>query len=133
MQDSATDRRLRSLCVLFTDVVGSREIYSRLGDADAIETIKRQEGICLMQIVRNKGRFIKTQGDSVMATFEQTESAVQAAFAINRELTRYNRDPMHGQPVQVSIGIHCGKGVSEGVLDRPDRTAAGRAGPYSWR
>ena len=68
--------------VLFTDLVGSTELRSRLGE-DAAETLRRQHDALVTDAVQaNRGIVVKNLGDGFMATFAGAFDAVSSAVAI---------------------------------------------------
>src|SRR6266446_7043208 len=68
--------------VLFTDLVGSTELRSRLGE-DAAEELRRDPDRLIASAVEgNRGRLVKNVGDGVMATFTGASDALAAAVAI---------------------------------------------------
>ena len=94
--------------VLFTDLVGSTELRSRLGE-DAAEQIRRaHDGLIADSITANRGRLVKNLGDGVMATFTGASDAIAAAVAIEQALDRYNRSASGDVPLEVRIGASAG-------------------------
>ncbi|HEY4410719.1 MAG TPA: hypothetical protein VGO87_12620, partial [Acidimicrobiia bacterium] len=83
--------RRSTAIVLFTDVVGSTELRSRLGD-DAAEEIRRSHDRLVAEAIEAKrGRLVKNLGDGLMATFAGASDAVAAAVGIQQALDRHNR------------------------------------------
>ncbi|MFT7649301.1 MAG: class 3 adenylate cyclase/pimeloyl-ACP methyl ester carboxylesterase [Candidatus Poriferisodalaceae bacterium] len=92
----------RSLAaVLFTDIVGSTELATRLGDKDWSERLDRHDTLTARLIERFGGRLIKTTGDGAVAVFEGPASAIACAAAI--------RDGVHDFDLQVRAGLHLGE------------------------
>src|SRR5438067_10492753 len=77
--------------VLFTDLVGSTELRSRLGDEAAEELRRKHDDLVVHAIETNRGRVVKNLGDGVMATFSGASDAMAAAVAIQQSLDRHNR------------------------------------------
>ncbi len=91
---------IRNLTILFTDLKGSTEMYSQIGDAPAFEQVKRHFDL-LIKIVRNfDGGVVKTIGDSVMAVFSNPLDAVKAAYEMQRQVT--------GIGLILKVGINAG-------------------------
>jgi class 3 adenylate cyclase len=62
--------------VLFTDIVGSTEKASRLGDRAWRELLDEHDGRIRKQLERFRGREIGTSGDGFLATFDGPARAV---------------------------------------------------------
>ena len=100
--------------VLFTDLVGSTELRSRLGE-DAAEALRQQHDALVIDAVQaNRGTVVKNLGDGFMATFVGASDAVGAAVAIQQALERHNRSSSSG--LAVRIGISAG----DVVVDKGD-------------
>jgi class 3 adenylate cyclase len=99
--------------VLFTDLVGSTELRTRLGDEAAEEVRRNHDSLVMGAIEAKRGRLVKNLGDGVMATFSGASDAVAAAVAIQQALDRYNRSVRSAVPLEVRIGISAGDVVVE--------------------
>src|SRR5205085_12232398 len=94
--------------VLFTDLVGSTELRSRLGE-DAAEDLRRDHDRLITSAVEaNRGRLVKNLGDGMMATFTGASDAIAAAVAIQQALDRHNRSGASDAPLEVRIGVSAG-------------------------
>jgi class 3 adenylate cyclase len=94
--------------VLFTDLVGSTVLRSRLGE-DAAEAVRRQhDGLVTGAIEAHRGRLVKHLGDGVMATFAGASDALAAAVAIQQALDRQNRSDAGAAALEVRIGVSAG-------------------------
>jgi class 3 adenylate cyclase/tetratricopeptide (TPR) repeat protein len=94
--------------VLFTDLVGSTELRSRLGE-DAAEVLRHQhDGLVTGVVEANRGRLVKHLGDGVMASFTGASNALAAAVGIQQALDRHNRSGASGVPLEVRIGVSAG-------------------------
>lgn len=93
------DRRLAT--VLFSDIVGSTERASDIGDAKWRELLERHHGAIRSELARGGGIEIKTLGDGFLATFDGPARAIRCATAIRAATERIN--------VPVRIGLHCGE------------------------
>src|SRR5438067_3744762 len=94
--------------VLFTDLVGSTELRSRLGDEAAEELRRKHDDLVVHAIETNRGRVVKNLGDGVMATFSGASDAMAAAVAIQQSLDRHNRSGGGTVPLEVRIGLSAG-------------------------
>src|SRR5688572_10307026 len=107
-QGSAVGAGRSTAIVLFTDLVGSTELRSRLGE-DAAEELRRDHDRLIAGAVEaNRGRLVKNLGDGVMATFTGASDAVTAAVGIQQALDRHNRSGSSDAPLEVRIGIGAG-------------------------
>jgi class 3 adenylate cyclase/tetratricopeptide (TPR) repeat protein len=104
-----TDRS--TAIVLFTDLVGSTELRSRLGE-DAADALREQhDAIVTGAIGANRGTVVKNLGDGIMATFAGAADAVGAAVAAQQALDRHNGGS--ATALEVRIGISAGDVVFE--------------------
>lgn len=92
-------RVLRTL--LFTDLVDSTQIASRLGDARWRELLSEHFVNVRAELERFHGREVTTTGDGMLATFDGPARALHCAAAIRR---RANADDLH-----VRAGVHVGE------------------------
>ncbi|HZI39286.1 MAG TPA: adenylate/guanylate cyclase domain-containing protein, partial [Acidimicrobiia bacterium] len=107
-QGSAVGAGRSTAIVLFTDLVGSTELRSRLGE-DAAEELRREhDRLIAGGIEANRGRLVKHLGDGMMATFTGASDALAAAVAIQQALDRHNRSGSGEAPLEVRIGISAG-------------------------
>ena len=72
--------------VLFTDIVGSTERASALGDARWSELLDDHDRTCARAVSDARGRIVKMTGDGVLATFDGPASAIAAAHRIKEDL-----------------------------------------------
>ena len=87
--------------VLFTDIVGSTEQASRLGDRRWREVLEVHDELAHRLINEFSGRLIKTTGDGILATFDGPGQAIHCAAALREELA--------GIGVQLRAGLHTGE------------------------
>jgi class 3 adenylate cyclase len=95
----ASDRVLAS--VLFTDIVGSTEKASQLGDAGWKELLARHHGAVRVELERYRGREVETAGDGFLATFDGPARAVRCARAI--------ADAVRPLGLEIRAGVHTGE------------------------
>ena len=95
--------------VLFTDIVGSTELASRLGDSAWRDLLERHHAVVRRELARFQGRELDTAGDGFFAAFDGPGRAVQAAAAI--------RDALQALDVTIRSGLHTGEcEVSDGKV-----------------
>src|SRR3954447_19898293 len=87
--------------VMFTDIVGSTELASRLGDARWRERLDDHQDPVAPEVARFRGRRVKTPGDGCLATFDGPARAIRAGRAI--------ADASRADGLDVRIGLHCGE------------------------
>ncbi len=92
--------------VLFADVSGSTRLYETLGDSAAHRIVAQLLAQLREVITSQGGRVIKTIGDEVMATFEESRAALAAARAMQRDVARAVRSS--DAPAGIRIGLHAG-------------------------
>ena len=94
-----TDRVLAT--VLFTDIVGSSERAAELGDARWRALLERHDSLVRDHVERDRGRFVKSLGDGMLATFDGPSRAISSAIAI--------RDGVRTLGLDIRAGLHCGE------------------------
>jgi class 3 adenylate cyclase len=94
-----TDRIL--VTCLFTDIVGSTETAQSLGDERWRDLLRSHNDTVRNQLIRYKGREIKTTGDGFLATFDGPAKAVRCACAI--------RDEVRLLGIEIRAGLHTGE------------------------
>jgi class 3 adenylate cyclase len=87
--------------VLFTDIVGSTQRAAELGDSGWRGLLDRHDTLVRQEVERHRGRFIKSLGDGMLATFDGPSRAISSAIAI--------RDDVRKLDVQVRAGLHTGE------------------------
>jgi class 3 adenylate cyclase len=87
--------------VLFTDIGGSTELASRVGDLRWREILKAHHALVRRALKRFGGREVDTAGDGFFALFDQPARAVGCAVAIVEGVERLG--------LQVRAGVHVGE------------------------
>jgi len=98
--------------VLFTDICGSTELASRLGDDTAMDIVRTHNQIVKEAFQPHGGCIVKHTGDGVMGSFTSVAASVQAAVSIHNALNDWNESAP--EPFQVRIGISAGEPIAEG-------------------
>ncbi len=98
--------------MLFTDLVGSTDLMSRLGEA-AFDELRRAHFAALRQAIDwAGGEEIKNTGDGVMATFGSVVDAIHCAAAMQQGTDRHARTA--GVALAVRVGLSLGEVTFEG-------------------
>jgi pimeloyl-ACP methyl ester carboxylesterase len=87
--------------VLFTDIVGSTDRATELGDRPWRDLLERHNAIVRRQLERFRGREIDTAGDGFLAIFDGPGRAVRAAGAIIAAVRTLG--------LEVRAGLHTGE------------------------
>jgi class 3 adenylate cyclase/pimeloyl-ACP methyl ester carboxylesterase len=87
--------------VLFTDIVGSTELASRLGDARWRELLDRHDEAARREVDAAQGKFVKTTGDGIVATFDGPGRAIRCATSL--------RDELRALGLPIRAGLHAGE------------------------
>ncbi len=87
--------------VMFTDIVGSTEAASRLGDRDWRDLLGRHHAIARAEITRFRGREVNTAGDGFIATFDGPARAVRCAASM--------RNALQPLGIEIRAGVHTGE------------------------
>jgi class 3 adenylate cyclase len=87
--------------VLFTDIVGSTERATRLGDRRWRELLTVHDELARRLIEEFGGQFIKTTGDGILATFDGPGRGIRCAAAL--------RDELRSIGLQIRVGLHAGE------------------------
>jgi class 3 adenylate cyclase len=87
--------------VLFTDIVDSTGVATRLGDREWKRLLDRHDTMAAAHVERHRGRLVKTTGDGVLAMFDGPARAVRCATAITQGAV--------GLGVEVRAGAHTGE------------------------
>jgi len=134
--DSGTDPELDAAyrAVMFTDIVDSTGMASRLGDARAVEMVRAHDSLVRRALQDRGGREIKHTGDGIMASFDDVPASVDCACSIQQAFEAFNLTS--AEPLRVRIGIHAGEpvedsndlfGTTVNTAARVCQTAAGEA------
>jgi class 3 adenylate cyclase/DNA-binding SARP family transcriptional activator len=102
------------LCVMFTDLAGSTELMTRLGDA-AFDGVRAEHFANLRQaIAEAAGVVVKSTGDGLLATFTSAVDALAGAVAIQQATGR------HGQAVGTPLAVRVGLALGEVSVEDGD-------------
>jgi len=87
--------------VLFTDLVGSTDLASRMGDRHWKELLDAHDRAVRQVINDGGGRIIKSTGDGVLATFDGPGRAISCAADV--------RSALGDLGLQIYAGLHTGE------------------------
>jgi class 3 adenylate cyclase len=107
------DGYARPVTLMFTDIVGSTEIFETAGDIAGRQMIQTHNDLLFPIIADHGGSIIKTIGDSIMASFAEPAKGVACAMRLQEALVSHNelQDPQ--SRIRVRMGLHYGKAVME--------------------
>ena len=87
--------------VLFTDIAGSTEHATALGDRRWRDRLEAHDRAVRREVAARRGRVVKTMGDGALAVFDGPARAIEAAAAI--------RDAVAPLDLHVRAGLHTGE------------------------
>ena len=113
--------------ILFTDIVGSTQRAAELGDQGWRRLLDQHDQASRAEVERNGGRYVKSTGDGILATFDAPTRALRCALGLNEAL--------RGMGLEIRSSIHTGEvemrrdddvgGIGVHIASR----ALGEAGP----
>jgi class 3 adenylate cyclase/tetratricopeptide (TPR) repeat protein len=106
--------RTGTATVLFTDLVGSTELMTRLGQS-AFDDVRRAHfGALRKAIQRTGGEEVKTLGDGVLAIFRSAADAAECAVAMQQAVQR------QAVAAQAPLAIRIGMGLGDVRFEEGD-------------
>nr|WP_255496775.1 MULTISPECIES: adenylate/guanylate cyclase domain-containing protein [unclassified Mycolicibacterium] len=106
------DHSRKLATVLFTDIVDSTVHASRAGDTAWRDALDRHDDLCRIEIGICGGRWIKSTGDGMLATFDSPSRAVRCAWALSDR-------------VRSELGIEIRAGLHTGEIETRGEDVAG--------
>jgi class 3 adenylate cyclase len=97
--------------VMFTDIVESTAMTSRLGDQRSVEMVRAHDAMVRRALSDAGGQEVKHTGDGIMASFKDLVAGVTSTCAIQRSFESFNQNS--SEKLQVRIGLHCGEPVQD--------------------
>lgn len=95
--------------ILFTDMVGSTELRSRLGDDRADMLRRHHDELLAAAVDAHQGVVLRWTGDGIKAAFATSSDAVAAAVDMQRAVAEYGATERAIAPFQVRIGLGAGE------------------------
>ena len=92
--------------IVFSDIVSSTDLVSKLGDSAAREIFRQHDQIIRDQVTKYKGIELQNLGDGFMLSFESSSAAIKCACAIQREMA------IRLPTIKIRIGINTGEIVN---------------------
>jgi class 3 adenylate cyclase len=87
--------------VLFTDIVGSTQRAAQLGDTRWRRLLADHDQLIVREIDRHRGRFVKSVGDGVLATFDGPARGINCTRAVLEGVAELG--------LEVRAGLHTGE------------------------
>ena len=92
--------------IVFTDLAGSTELRSGLGE-EAADELRREHDAALSEVVAaHRGRVVKGGGDGIMAAFESASDGVAAAVGMQQAVHELGR--RHRLRLAIRVGVSAG-------------------------
>ena len=90
-----------TVVICFTDIVGSTELATRLGDRGWRDRLEAHHSIVRQNLERFGGVEVDTAGDGFFVVFEGPARAIQCAMAV--------RDDVRRVDLEIRAGLHAGE------------------------
>jgi class 3 adenylate cyclase len=87
--------------VLFTDIVGSTEQASHVGDRRWAQLLDRHDRLARELVAQFEGQLVKSTGDGILALFDRPGRGIRCASAL--------RDRLRGSGIELRAGVHTGE------------------------
>ncbi|HZQ77762.1 MAG TPA: AAA family ATPase [Acidimicrobiia bacterium] len=102
-----------TVTLLFSDIEGSTAANERLGDQRWMQVLRAHNQIVRVEIARQGGFEVKSQGDGFMVAFSSARKALASAMAIQRALLAHGLAHPE-EATRVRMGLHTGEALKEG-------------------
>lgn len=100
--------KVRSVTMMFTDLIQSTAIYQDIGDLKAYVLVKEHFDVLFAEITAHSGGIIKTIGDAVMAVFHEPLTAVKVSVelkkAVDAVLLKHKLENGYGLKIGLATG-----------------------------
>ena len=102
--------RTTTLTVMFSDIVGSTALLTRIGERDWDDMRRKHLSVLREALAEHEGLEVKNTGDGLMAVFGSVIDAVDGACAMQQ---RSRQVVVGGTPVGLRIGIATGEATED--------------------
>ena len=102
--------RAATTTMVFTDLVGSTELTSRLGDEAAHELRRVHFDLLRDAVAATGGEEIKSLGDGLMVAFGSATDAVSCAVAM-QQATHRDNERSGGERLGLRVGVNAGDAI----------------------
>jgi class 3 adenylate cyclase len=109
VQDGVRQYSRRNATFLFTDIVGSTELLTLLGEDVWLEALREHNDVVINAVELFGGTYLKFLGDGWMIAFTCPRDAIDASVVIQRVL---GQDPSP-EGFRIRIGVHSGMPMLE--------------------
>jgi class 3 adenylate cyclase len=112
--------QVQRVALVFSDLVGSTDLYTHAGDAEAFRFVQAHFEVLTRAIERHGGAVVKTMGDAVMAVFPDELAAVAGARDMLLDFETFRLGDALGARTSLKVGVHGGSGfvaTANKVLD----------------
>ena len=100
------------MSIMFTDLEGSTELVTLLGDEEYQMLLRKHHAIVRQQVADHNGFEVKALGDGLMAVFSGARRAVACAIDIQRSIEDFNwHNP--NRRLNLCIGLNVGEAIKE--------------------
>ena len=93
--------------VLFTDIFDSTGKAAALGDLEWRRVLDQHDTASRAEVERYRGRYVKSMGDGILATFDAPSRALRCALGLN--------DALRGLGLEIRSAIHTGERPNESL------------------
>ena len=101
----------QTVTILFTDMVGSTELSSRLSPEDADKLRQNHFSLLRQALAATEGTEVKNLGDGLMAVFASPSAAVACGVAMQQAVDQANRRSTN--PLGLRVAMSCGEATVE--------------------
>lgn len=132
---SVHTEQLRTVTVLFCDLVGSVALADRLDPEELRDVVQSYQRVCAEAVERYGGHVAQLLGDGLMAYFgypaaleQDPQRAARAGLDIIPAVAALGAkfEKRHGVGLQVRVGIHTGRGIATAMVDTRETLVVGQ-------
>ncbi len=112
--------KIRSVTVMFTDLIQSTQLYTDIGDINAFALVKEHFQILFSEIIGHSGGIVKTIGDAVMAVFTKARPALDVSFDIKEKVNLLLNNYALHNAFGLKVGLSQGTALIVNLNDTMD-------------